>query len=282
MLTDVENSKDGTIKLLFKDGFHCVLIPQKKGYTLCLSSQVGCVMDCSFCLTGKMNFKKNLSPKEIVEQFEEALKIASQESKKDLQSHFPKEIISSVVYMGQGEPFANYKNVIESIYQLNEKYAYSFKKITVSTSGYVPAMKNFLEEPFQSHLALSFHSPFQEIRNLLMPSLSSFKISDLVTISNLYTKKRKDPIMIEYIMIDKLTNRDQDLQELLRLGFEKGTYFNLIPLNGTMNLSGETYEKSSLKKCEEFKSVLIDAGYKCFIRYTMGDDIEAACGMLNK
>lgn len=282
MLSQVENSKDGTIKLLFKEGYHCVLIPQKKGYTLCLSSQVGCVMDCTFCLTAKMNFKKNLLSQEIVEQFNEALNIASQVSKKSLKLHFPKEIITSVVYMGQGEPFANYKNVIESINQLNKNYAYPFKKVTVSTSGYTHAMKKFIEEPFQSHLALSFHSPFQEIRNKLMPSLSSFKIQDLVEISNLYTKKRKDPIMIEYIMIDNLTNRDEDLKKILSLGFDKETYFNLIPLNGTMQLDGKIYKKSSIEKCESFKTSLIAAGYKCFIRYTMGDDIEAACGMLNK
>lgn len=283
MLSEVENSKDGTIKLLFKQGYHCVLIPQKKGYTLCLSSQIGCVMDCTFCLTAKMNFKKNLTSQEIVEQFEESLKVVKQKLLESTTStKYPKEFITSIVYMGQGEPFANYRNVVESIKTLNSKYAYPFKKITVSTSGYTNAMKKFIEEPFQSHLALSFHSPFQEIRNKLMPSLSSFKIQDLVEISNTYTRKRKDPIMIEYIMINNLTNRDEDLEELLKLGFDKGTYFNLIPLNGTMELEDKTYFKSNLEKCEEFKTSLINAGYKCFIRYTMGDDIEAACGMLNK
>lgn len=283
MLSQVENSRDGTIKLHFKQGHHCVLIPQKKGYTLCLSSQIGCVMDCTFCLTAKMNFKKNLSSQEIIEQFEEALKIAQEKNQDTLTSKkYPKEFLTSLVFMGMGEPFANYNNVVESIKILNSKHAYPFKKITVSTSGYTHKMKKFIEEPFQSHLALSFHSPFQEIRDKLMPSLSSFKIKDLVEISNMYTKKRKDPIMIEYIMIDQLTNRDEDLKELIELGFEEGTYFNLIPLNGTMELEGKNYYKSDLESCEKFKTSLIDAGYKCFIRYTMGDDIEAACGMLNK
>lgn len=279
MLKRTEVSGDGTIKLVFEKGHHCVLIPQKKGYTLCISSQVGCVMDCEFCLTAKMDFKANLTVEEILEQYTTALEALT--SSHSFTSE-PQPNITSLVYMGMGEPFANYTNVVESINELNKKYSIPFRKITISTSGILPKMKKYIDTGLKSHLALSFHSPFQKVRDLLMPSLYRYSISDLVDVCNEYTRSRKDPIMIEYIMIKGLTDRDEDLDELCKLGFDRGTNFNLIPLNGGMELKGVNYGPSAQETCEKFKERLRNEGYKCFIRFNMGEDIEAACGMLNK
>ena len=284
-----EKSNDGTTKIIFDSGYHCVLIPQKNNKTaLCISSQVGCAMGCEFCYTAKMGFMRNLTKEEIVNQFEVALKHLSKDAKiktrnnpsgQNRNSH---EFITSIVFMGMGEPMNNYPNVESAIDYLHEFYEFPYRKITVSTSGIVPAMRKFIERDWKVHLALSFHSPFQDIRNKLMPYLSRWSIEELVEVCNLYSSKRRDKIMVEYIMIEGLTNRDQDLQKLLDLGFVKMTNFNLIPLNGEMELGSEKYLAASKGSLEKFYYTLRENGFKCFTRATMGDDIDAACGMLNE
>lgn len=284
-LKEIQKASDNTIKLIFEEGFHCVLIPHSSNKTtLCISSQIGCAMGCKFCLTAKMGFIKNLTKEQIIEQFEESIKYLADKpicTIDDKQKNYSHEFITSIVFMGMGEPFNNYNNVVESIKFLNQKYWYPFKKITVSTSGIIPKIIDFSSLDFKSQLAISFHSPFQDVRNRLMPYLSPYKIPELVKACNDYSKSRKDKMMIEYIMIDGLTDREEDLKELLKLGFEKMTNFNLIPLNGSMDFEGEKYLASSMKRCEYFKQKLIENGFKCFIRFNMGEDIEAACGMLN-
>lgn len=302
VLEKVEKSLDGTIKLIFNTGFHCVLIPGKNNtpknsdlknkYTLCVSSQVGCAMGCKFCLTAKMGFMRNLSSDEVVLQFKSALDYLCSEYEIDVNdlSNFKyskgvcyaKDIITSIVYMGMGEPFNNYDNVVNSISTLHETYCYPFNKITVSTSGVVPAMKKFIEKDWKVHLAISFHSPFQDIRDNLMPFLSRWKIDELVEVCNMYSTKFRDKIMVEYIMIKGVTDRDCDLQKLLDLDFVKMTNFNLIPLNGSMEMDGKTYYSSDKDTIVKFHSTLREAGFKCFTRHNMGEDIEAACGMLNE
>lgn len=287
-MQNIEKSQDGTIKIIFKGGYHCVLVPQKSGFTLCVSSQVGCAMGCTFCQTAKMGFKKNLSKKQIVEQFEESLKYLNI----DFQNHiwtnennknedYAQNHIKAIVYMGMGEPLNNYNNVIDSIEYLNKIYAFPFKKVTISTSGIIPNMKKLNEYPNKIQFALSLHSAIQEKRDILMPYLKQFPIKDLIEVSNNYSKTRKDKIMIEYIMIKDLNDTDEDLKALINLGFDKMTNFNLIPLNGSMTIENKEYQPSTNKRCLEFKEELINQDYKCFIRHNMGNDIEAACGMLN-
>lgn len=284
MLSSVEQSQDGTTKFLFEKGHHCVLIPHGEKMTLCVSSQVGCAMGCEFCLTAKIGFKENLLVQEIIEQFEESLKhlTKKQISKRGKNTpHLAHEFITSIVFMGMGEPLNNLDNVIASIEKLQEDYFYPYKKITVSTSGIAPAMKTIMKKIPSVHLALSFHAPFQAKRDNLMPFLSRWKIPELVEVCNEYSASRKEKMMIEYIMIKGLTDTKEDLEELLELGFDKMTNFNLIPLNGSMKLKGKEYFSSSNEKCLIFKDALRKEGYKCFIRQNMGEDIEAACGMLN-
>lgn len=281
----IEVSKDSTIKLIFKEGFHCVLIPLKNNKTtLCISSQVGCAMGCEFCLTAKMGFIRNLTQEEIIAQFEESLnylkKYSNQHSEESqLYAH---QYITSIVFMGMGEPFNNYRNVISSIQYLNKEHSYPYKKITISTSGILPKMKEYVQTKFPSHLAISFHSAIQEKRDILMPYLKPFPISELVDVCNEYSRQRKAGIMIEYIMIENFTDLEEDLRALLEIEFEKNTYINLIPLNGSMTINEKEYYASSMKRCEEFKDALRQKGYKCFIRYNMGEDIEVACGMLSE
>lgn len=281
----LEKSNDGTIKFIFNNSFHAVLIQNRTKNTLCISSQVGCAMNCQFCLTAKLGFERNLTVEEIVLQFETALKYLTNDeitSKNKKGIYYAHDFITSIVFMGMGEPFNNYNNLIQSIDALHEEYFYSYKKITVSTSGIIPKMKEFIKQENKIQLAVSLHSPFQEIRDKLMPNLKQYPILDLVNACNLYCKKNKHhKIMIEYIMIEGLTDREEDLNELLKLGFEKMTNFNLIPLNGELILEGKTYNCSSIKKCELFKEKLIQSGFKCLIRHNRGNDIEAACGMLN-
>ena len=282
-------SNDSTTKIEFFEGYHCVLIPLKNGkVTLCVSSQVGCALGCRFCKTGEMGLKRNLSCDEIIRQFDFALEYVKNNENLDdtvknfeVRRSYPQDYITSIVFMGMGEPFNNYRNVIDSIYCLNRNYSFPFRKITVSTSGILPKMEDFLGEDFSSQLALSLHSSIQSKRDFLMPFLSNFPISELVEFCNKYSKNRRDGMMIEYIMIAGFNDKDEDIDALLNLGFDKNTNFNLIPLNGKIDLGGELYDSSSMERIEEFKRRLRERGYKCFIRYNMGEDIEAACGMLS-
>lgn len=282
----LEKSIDGTVKFIFDNSYHCVLIPNNKKNTLCLSSQIGCAMNCEFCLTAKMGFNRNLTRDEIILQFETTLKhltskqIKTKDQKGEIYAH---DAITSIVFMGMGEPFNNYNNVIDACKYLNVYYSYSFNKITISTSGILPRIEEFNKINEKIQLAISFHSPFSHIRDKLMPNLKQYPIPKLVKLCNDYSKKHKHhKIMIEYIMIEDLTDRDEDIKEILNLGFDKMTNFNLIPLNGELILEGKTYKASSKERCELFKEKLIENGFKCLIRYNRGNDIEAACGMLNQ
>lgn len=281
----IEKANDGTVKLLF-EGYHAVIIPMSEGKnTLCISSQVGCAMGCTFCYTAKMGFIRNLSKEEIIEQFECALDYLGAKTLKD--THFKKSKdhahahITALVFMGMGEPLNNTTNVLNSIEYLHDQYMYPFKKITVSTSGILPEMIKFNSYKNKVHLALSLHSPFQDVRDKIMPLCKQWKIPDLVKAVNDYSSTRKFNMMIEYIMIDGLTDREEDLQGLINLGFVPMTNFNLIPLNGTMTLDGKKYGAPSRETLVHFWEELQRAGHKAFIRKARGDDIEAACGMLN-
>jgi len=267
-------AEDGTIKISYDEGYSAVIIPQVNDKrTVCLSTQVGCPMGCGFCLSGKKGFKRNLTSKEMVEQFTDALNELDA-------TRSVRELITAVVFMGMGEPMLNVDEVMEACEYLHVHYQYSYKRISISTSGIIPGMEKIMLWRNKVHLALSLHYPFQDIRNKLLPALKKYPITDLIDFCHKYNKKRKENIMIEYLMIDGFTDRDEDLQALIDFGLEPLTNFNLIPLNGTCVINEKEYSRSSLDRCKEFKQKLMDAGYKCFIRDSRGVDIEAACGML--
>ncbi|USN45937.1 MAG: radical SAM protein [Candidatus Woesearchaeota archaeon] len=270
-------SADGTIKLMYSQGHAAVILPVGSDrFTLCVSSQVGCAVGCVFCQTAKLGFKENLTSEAIVQQFLDATTY--------LQETLPtqksgKELFTSIVFMGMGEPLLNTKEVLAACTTLNKEHFYAYHNITISTSGVLGGMNCVLGFPGSLHLALSLHSPFDDVRTQLVPHTRA-TVKELTSFCQAYNAKRKFKIMIEYVMIAGLTDRKEDVHELKRLHFGEYTNFNLIPLNGALVFEGKKQVSSSLDRCEEVKEELRRAGYKCFIRRHKGQDIDAACGML--
>lgn len=272
-----ELSKDGTVKLNFDSGYSAVIIPLSGKNTLCLSSQVGCAMGCSFCVSGRRKFERNLSLDELKEQLE-----AAREYLGASDDDFLSDSISSIVFMGMGEPMLNLENVLAFCDFVNAEYDYAYSRILVSTSGIVDKMCEVTRRyPNKVQLAVSLHSPFQSVRDEIMPGLKGFPIKDLMEVMNEYNEVYRQKIMIEYVMIEGVTDRDCDLEALLKMGFMKRTNFNLIPLNASFVLNGKDMKSSSAERMSEFRDALMGVGYKCFTRSSMGTDIEAACGMLS-
>ncbi len=280
----VETSKDKTTKFSYPEGYSAVLIPLGTKKTLCLSTQIGCPMKCEFCLSGKKQFKRNLTFEELKEQLEAAIKhLAVQDlntQRDSKEENYLAEHISTIVFMGMGEPLLNLANVLKFCDYINKHYRYSYARISISTSGIIPQMNEVTDGINKIQLALSLHSPDQKIRDKMMPGLKAYPISDLIEACHKYNETRRQKIMIEYIMIEGLTDREEDLQSLINLELAKRTNFNLIPLNSTFELDGKTYVCSSQETMSHFRDKLMQAGYKCFTRTSMGTDIEAACGML--
>lgn len=248
-----KTSSDGTIKLSFPQGYIAVIIPVKEKYTVCVSSQVGCHIGCTFCYTGA--FEKDLTAQEIVEQVDIAVKITQKQPQ-------------SVVFMGMGEPMSNFTQVKEAIDTIHEKYALTYKRITVSTSGV--AINKLLGQKFNA--ALSLHSLRQDVRKKIMPL--SMPLSKLYPFVDAYCAEKKYGLMIEYALMKGVNDTDEDMQLLCDHVWPKNINFNLIEYND----KGEFVRSPRL---HEFKQALREKGYKCFIRHSRGADIEAACGMLD-
>ncbi len=278
----VEKSEDGTVKLNFTEGYSAVIIPLSGKNTLCLSSQVGCPMGCLFCVSGKRKFERNLSLSELKGQLGAALQYLEIGNEKlEIREKMLSDKISSIVFMGMGEPIANLENVLEFCDWVNLEYGYAYSRILVSTCGLIPGMREVVKRyPNKVQLAVSLHSPFQEIRDRIMPGLKGFSLVELIEVMNEYNEVYRQKIMVEYLMIEGLTDRDEDLAALIQMGFARRTNFNLIPLNSSFELDGEVMRSSSLERMEYFREKLMGAGYKCFTRKRFGEDIEAACGML--
>lgn len=257
----IKKSKDGIIKIKFREGFSSIIIPSKdEKFSVCVSCQIGCPLSCKFCNTGNFGFKRNLSSEEIIQQ----VRIAS-------------EIIGktpfSVVFMGMGEPLLNLKEVLEAAEKIHEKFLISYKRITLSTS----CLKNISElEQIPFNVALSFHSPYDKVRKKLMPS--TIPVKEILRFSRNYlkNKSKKKYIMIEYFLIKGVNDSDEDVKQLLKLKWPKNTLFNLIEFN-----SCNDFLPSEAEKILKFKEEIMKAGYKCFIRNSRGKDIKAACGMLD-
>jgi len=261
LINDVE-SPDGTRKFLVelddKNKIECVAIFHKRTICACVSSQVGCAMNCSFCATGKMGFKRNLSSEEIIGQLDLIEKEINQK-------------ITNIVFMGMGEPLNNYENVIESIKKMNER-GFSWKKITVSTVG-IPDKIVQLGKDIKCRLAISLHAPNDELRSKLVPANKVFSIQDIINACKQFPANKHNPIMIEYVLIKDVNDHcARELCDLLKeLPY---VMVNLIPCN-----PGQFLPPSD-EIIEVFKKTLTDAGYKTIIRTQKGVDSDAACGML--
>ena len=272
-------SKDGTRKWLFEleDGkeIETVYIPDKNRGTICVSSQVGCSLACSFCHTGTMKFSRNLSTSEILGQV-----IYVKNFLKDWNKNSDKKKITNIVFMGMGEPLLNYDNVIKSINVLTDEkgLAFSKRKVTLSTSGVVPRILDFKEDS-DVNLAISFHAAFDEVRNILVPINKKWSIDRLLEALKEYSKKRKHKrITFEYVMLEGINDSINDAKELVKLIKPFKGKINLIPFNPW---PGSNYNASSPNQVNIFKKYILKEGkLLATVRLPRGDDVLAACGQL--
>lgn len=275
-------SRDGTAKWLFElhDGncIETVYIPESDRGTLCVSSQVGCALDCSFCSTGRQGFNRNLTVSEIIGQVWLATNLLAQEPATAQQR------ITNVVMMGMGEPLLNYKQLVPSLNLMMDDLAYGLSKrrVTVSTSGVIPAMDK-LTADVDISLAVSLHAPNDTLRNELVPVNRKYPIAELMGACQRYidgenaASQRKKHVLFEYVMLSGVNDQAEQAHELADLLRGFPAKVNLIPFN-PFPQSG--YKRSSRNAVERFARILNDAGVLTLKRTTRGDDIDAACGQL--
>lgn len=273
------DSVDGTRKFLIRvsgnNVIETVYIPDGDRGTLCVSSQVGCSLDCSFCATGKQGFNRDLTAAEIIGQVWIAAKSFGQ-----LQANGPRSV-TNVVMMGMGEPLLNFDNVVDSMNLMMHDNAYGISKrrVTLSTSGVVPQLDR-LSQYTDACLAISLHAPNDELRNELVPINRKYPIAMLLASAKRYIEAMPDThrkITIEYTLIDQVNDRPHHARELAELLREVPVKINLIPFN-PFNLSN--YKRVSNNALRKFQDILMEEGYITTVRTTRGDDIDAACGQL--
>lgn len=273
------DSADGTRKFLIRvaggNVIETVFIPDGDRGTLCVSSQVGCSLDCSFCATGKQGFNRDLTAAEIIGQVWIAAKSFGQ-----LQANGPR-MVTNVVMMGMGEPLLNFDNVVDSMNLMMHDNAYGISKrrVTLSTSGVVPQLDR-LSQYTDACLAISLHAPNDELRNELVPINRKYPIAMLLDSAKRYIEAMPDThrkITIEYTLIDQVNDRPHHAHELAELLRDVPVKINLIPFN-PFNLSN--YKRVSNNALRKFQDILMEAGYITTVRTTRGDDIDAACGQL--
>jgi 23S rRNA (adenine2503-C2)-methyltransferase len=272
--TDIlEESEDGTIKFGFRlhDGYlvESVLIPEEDRNTLCVSSQVGCAMGCRFCLTGTMGFKRNLLPAEIVNQVQAVAELLGSQGKPG---------INNLVFMGMGEPLANFDNVVAALKILMEQQGLNFssRRITVSTCGIIPRIKE-LGERVPVNLAISLHAADDATRDMLMPVNKTYPLDDLLAACRSFPLPNRRKVMIEYIMIRDLNDSDQHARRLVKKLHGLQCKVNLIPFNESEHFP---FRAPSQERLEAFQQILRNAKYTALIRNSRGADISAACGQL--
>lgn len=269
---DVRTSSDGTVKHLWKladdELVESVLIPTGDRLTLCISSQAGCNLGCTFCATGHYGFQRNLSGAEIVAQFREARGWA--------RAHELPEI-SNIVFMGMGEPFANRKAVFASLSVLNHGFGFGARRITVSTVGLVPGIRELTRRPEQFRLAVSLHAPVHELRLELAPIEAKYPIPVLMEALRDFVAAGGKRLTFEYTMIRGMNDSIELAGKLADLVGAFRPLVNLIPFNPIPFVD---WEPSDALTIERFKSRLMQAGVKAAIREPRGRDVAAACGQL--
>ena len=272
-------SDDGTRKWLLDVGganaIETVFIPETSRGTLCVSSQAGCALDCSFCSTGKQGFSRNLSVAEIIGQLWFAKRALGDFGSGDSDER----TISNVVMMGMGEPLANFDNVVVALRLMLDDNAYglSRRRVTVSTSGIVPAIDR-LRDACPVALAVSLHAPNDALRDQLMPINRKYPLAGLMAACRRYLERApRDFITFEYVMIDGINDSDAHARELLGMVGDLPCKFNLIPFNP---FPGSSYRRSSNTRIRAFQQRLLDAEVVTTVRKTRGDDVDAACGQL--
>jgi len=269
-------SEDGTRKWLLDVGngnaIESVFIPETNRGTLCISSQAGCALDCSFCSTGKQGFNRNLTTAEIIGQLWLANRLLGATADGE-------RVISNVVMMGMGEPLANLENVVTALRLMLDDHAYglSRRRVTVSTSGIVPAMDRLREE-CPVALAVSLHAPNDALRDELVPINRKYPLRELLAACQRYlTAAPRDFVTFEYVMLDGVNDTDAHARELVAIAHDVPCKYNLIPFNP---FPKSPYRRSPAERIRRFAGILQDAGIVATTRKTRGDDVDAACGQL--
>lgn len=269
-------SSDGTRKWLLDvgtgNGIETVFIPEDDRGTLCISSQVGCALECSFCSTARQGFNRNLSTAEIIGQLWWANRSLGRDPKGE-------RIISNVVMMGMGEPLANFDHVVAAMRLMLDDHAYglSRRRVTLSTSGLVPALDR-LRDACPVALAVSLHAPNDVLRDQLVPINRKYPLRELLAACERYlVHAPRDFITFEYVLLDGVNDSQAHAKQLSALVKHIPCKFNLIPFNPFAQAG---YRRSSPENVRRFRDVLTNAGYIVTTRKTRGDDIDAACGQL--
>lgn len=270
-------ASDGTHKWVIRlaDGncIETVFIPEKTRGTLCVSSQVGCVLNCDFCSTGKQGFNRNLTSAEIIGQLWVAVRSLSKEQ--GLHDH----AVTNVVMMGMGEPLLNFDNVVAAMNIMLDDFCYGLSKrrVTLSTAGVIPAMYQ-LREVSDVALAVSLHAPNDELRNVLVPLNKKYPLKELMAACKDYFKDEKRRyVTIEYVMLAGINDQPQHAKQLIALLKDVRSKVNLIPFNPFPNT---LYKRSDMATIDQFRETLMRAGINCITRKTRGENIDAACGQL--
>lgn len=257
------DTQKAALKLKDNLSIESVLMNYDQWLTVCLSSQVGCPLNCAFCATGKMGFKRNLSSEEIIDQ------VLYWNSKL-----FPK-YVGRLVFMGMGEPFLNWDNLMDSLKITKENLGFGSRKISISTAGIVPRIYDFANLDTEINLAISLHAPNQEIREKIMPVAKQYLYHDLIEALNYYTTQTRRQLFLEYALIKDVNDSQTCLNELVKLLKSNSLfYLNLIPLNPT---SGTLLPSPNLKL---FKDTLEKNHCNFSLRQTFGQSINSACGQL--
>lgn len=270
-------SSDATHKWVMQlDDGNCietVFIPEKTRGTLCVSSQVGCTLNCDFCSTGKQGFNRNLTSAEIIGQVWTAVRGLSQ--KNGIHDH----AITNVVMMGMGEPLLNFDNVVNAMAIMMDDFCYGLSKrrVTLSTAGLVPAM-NRLREVSDVALAVSLHAPNDELRNRLVPLNKKYPLNALMAVcKDYFNHQTRRYVTMEYVMLAGVNDQPDHAKQLIQLLQGVRSKVNLIPFNPFPNT---IYQRSDQKTIDAFQQTLLRAGINCITRKTRGEQIDAACGQL--
>ncbi|CAM3796469.1 bifunctional tRNA (adenosine(37)-C2)-methyltransferase TrmG/ribosomal RNA large subunit methyltransferase RlmN [Rheinheimera salexigens] len=273
-----QESSDGTIKFIMRlsggQEVETVWIPEKDRRTLCVSSQVGCALDCSFCSTAQQGFNRNLSVSEIIGQVWRVAKIIGSYGGSDVKP------VTNVVMMGMGEPLLNLNNVVPAMQLMLEDFGFGLSKrrVTLSTSGVVPAL-DLLREKIDVALAISLHAPNNALRDQLVPVNKKYPMEEFLAASRRYVEasKANDKVTIEYVMLDGINDSMEQAHELAHALKDTPSKINLIPFNP---YPGSPYKRSSNSRIDRFNKVLHEYGFTVIVRKTRGGDIDAACGQL--
>ena len=244
--------------------------------TICVSSQVGCAYGCKFCASGLAGWKRDLTASEIVSQFLHVARIEKERESDRTDQHVP---FDNIVFMGMGEPLANYDNVVSAIRTLNADWGLHFgaRRITVSTSGLVPQIRKLAEEPIQFRLALSLHGATNEVRERIMPINKRYPLEELIPAVEEFSRKRGRMMTLEFILIEDVNDSFEQAHKLAEIAASLHAHVNLIPYN---RVEGLPWKRPNIKRQQAFSNILKQARISHTVRKEKGHDIDAACGQL--